>query len=469
MTKIPKIALLLVCLIGIHIFLLVNLQFTAWPEMSSFPYLFSNGFVIYKDFVHPYPPFLTLVLAGIYKLFGYKLIVLKLFSWLLVIANDIFIYLIVKKISKNSIVPFLSIIFYILTQPFLDGNMLWFDTALVTPLLVGTYFAIKGFENANKSVNNLLISGTFFAVAILTKQTVVVFIAFLIFVIVLFERKIKNILSFTFPIFASLAVLLVWLISTKSLTDFLNWNFNFPAKYWTVFPGYVRLALSSGEGKTLFLLIVPALLLMVLKFKEVVSSKILVVLYLFLLAGIISVYPRFSFFHFQSALVFSAIIFGIYYSKFKPPMYLIAVYFVVLFTMVSYPALKINWNKETRFWSDGDIKFANLISNKTGSESVYLLGPNSIYYVLTDIVPPKPWLDNFGWFFEVPGVQENTLDKWKENPPGSIIVQNATAGNWYDLGTYRPKLILSWIETNYTKKEEISKGVWYWSLNSKTK
>lgn len=462
--KISRINLLLIGLIGIHLFLLINLQFTAWPEMSSFPYLFSKGFTIYKDFVHPYPPFLTVILAGIYQVFGYKLIVLKLFTWVFIVVNDVLIYQIVKRFSKNEIAPILSLIFYILTQPFLDGNMLWFDTALVTPLLAGTYFAVRDFETGKKSGKNLFISGIFFAIALLTKQTVMVFIAFLIFVTLMFQKKIKSVFMFISPIIISIGLLLIWIFSTQSLSYFLNWNFIFPAKYWTVFPGYVRLMLTIQEWRILFLLMVPALVLITLKFKEIVSNKIFLVIYLFLLAGVISVYPRFSFFHFQSALAFCAIIFGIYYTKLIPPVYLVSIYFVVLLTMVSLPGIKTNWNKETRFWSTADIKFVNLISTELGEGSIYLLGPHSSYYVISGSLPPKPWLDNFGWFFEVPGVQEDTINRWKENPPDSILVQDAALGNWYELGTYRPKLILSWIETNYTKMHQVVPGVWYWKL-----
>lgn len=432
--------------------------------MSSFPYLLSKGFTLYKDFVHPYPPFLTIFLAGVYKVFGYKLIVLKLFTWLFIAVNDVFIYQIVKRLSKSENAALFSLIFYVLTQPFLDGNMLWFDTALVTPLLAGTYFAVRDFESDKVGRKNLFISGIFFAIALLTKQTVVVFILFVLTTIIFFQKSIKNVFIFISPIIFSIGALFAWLFSTKSLSYFINWNFDFPAKYWTVFPGYVRLELSNQEWRTLFLIIVPALVLIALKFKEIVSNKIFTVIYLFLLAGVISVYPRFSFFHFQSALAFCAIIFGIYYAKLTPSVYLVSIYFAVLLTMVSLPVIKTNWNKETRFWGAGDVKFANLVSNKVGEGGVYLLGPHSSYYVLSDKIPPKPWLDNFGWFFEVPSVQEDTINRWKENPPSSIIIQGAVVGNWYDLGTYRPKLILSWIETNYTKTEEIAPGVWNWKL-----
>jgi len=33
----------------IHLFFLINLKFTAWPEMTSYAYLYNNGFTLYKE------------------------------------------------------------------------------------------------------------------------------------------------------------------------------------------------------------------------------------------------------------------------------------------------------------------------------------------------------------------------------------------------------------------------------------
>src|SRR5688572_5442975 len=238
MTKLPKIYLILFGLLGTHLFLLLNLQFTAWPEMSSFPYLFSKGFTIYKDYVHPYPPLLTLILAGVYKIFGYKLLVLKIFTWIMILSNDILIFLITKEISKSEKFAILSLFFYVLTQPFLDGNMLWFDPALTTPILLSTFFGLRFFENKSKGNINLLLTGTFLATAILIKQTAAIFILGFVFLNFIFRNSIKNLFVFLTPLIALIGVFFIWLTKTKSLTDFINWNFIYPATYWTKYPTY---------------------------------------------------------------------------------------------------------------------------------------------------------------------------------------------------------------------------------------
>ncbi|MFC1624889.1 hypothetical protein ACFL15_00775 [Patescibacteria group bacterium] len=92
-----KNILFLIALISIHIFILFGLQFTAWPEMFSYPYLRNNGFLIYKDMIHPYPPVLTLALSIIFKILGYKLLTLRIFTYLIVITNDLIIFYYPKK------------------------------------------------------------------------------------------------------------------------------------------------------------------------------------------------------------------------------------------------------------------------------------------------------------------------------------------------------------------------------------
>ncbi len=464
MIKLLKSNLSLVILLAIHFFILFNLQFTAWPEMSSFPYLFSKGFVLYKDFVNPYPPFLTILLAGVYEIFGYKLIVLKILTWSLILLSDIVIFLIVKKITKSVNFGLVSLTFYILAQPFLDGNMLWFDTALVAPILLATYFAVKYLDNSLNPVKNLLLSGAFFGIALLTKQTVAVFIVAFVFLIIFIQKSFKNSLIFTSPIVVLTLVLVLGLVWTGSLSYFLNWNFVYPSSIWTSFPGYVMMSIARADLFKLFLVLAPSLLLIFFAFKEVWSNKLYTLLYLFLIAGMVSVYPRFSFFHFQTALAFATIIFGVFIHQIKLPPIYIFIYFLIIFKFISIPSLNLNWHKETRFWSSAEIKFAEIITSKVGTDSFYLLGSHSTYYVLTGNVPPKPWLDNFGWFFEVPGVQGEVIDLWQKDPPKAIFIQDAGSGNWYDIGTYQPKQILSWIETNYTKTEEVVPGVWYWKL-----
>ena len=58
----------------------------------------ASGFLPYKDFLMVHPPFYYLLLAGIFKVFGYSLFYARYFSVLLSLSSIILIYLAGKKL-----------------------------------------------------------------------------------------------------------------------------------------------------------------------------------------------------------------------------------------------------------------------------------------------------------------------------------------------------------------------------------
>src|SRR5258708_3483596 len=142
-----KIYFILFLLLSIHLIILSRLQFTVWPEMVSFPYLINHGFILYKDAIHAYPPLLVLVLAILNTIFGYGPWILKGFAWTFLLVNDVLIFLIIKKFTKKNNLAFVGLVFYIFTEPFLEGNMVWPDIVIVTPLLFSFYYLLENIYN----------------------------------------------------------------------------------------------------------------------------------------------------------------------------------------------------------------------------------------------------------------------------------------------------------------------------------
>ena len=70
--------------------------------------------------------------------------------------------------------------------------------------------------------------------------------------------------------------------------------------------------------------------------------------------------------------------------------------------------------------------------------------------------------DNFGWYLEIPGVQEEIITRWEGNPPDTVIWRTPSKGNWHDLGTYQPAKIVNWISENYMKEKELQPEIWVW-------
>jgi hypothetical protein len=118
---------------------------------------------------------------------------------------------------------------------------------------------------------------------------------------------------------------------------------------------------------------------------------------------------------------------------------------------------------EARFWTSEDINIGQILKNDTPEgQPIFILGLNSNLYALSRRLPNKPWLDNFGWYLEIPGVQEKVIASFVKNPPSAIFWRTPDPGNWYDIGAYQPKMIVDWIRKNYYMDKEVTKGVWEW-------
>lgn len=410
-------------LVIVHIVILLDLKFTAWPEIFSFPYLLNNGFDLYKDMVHPYTPLLTASLAYLYKVFGYNIWVVKIFTYVLILINDLVIFKITSKISKSTKWGIFAVIFYILTQPFLDGNQLWFDFAISTPILLGLWFVID---------KKYLWSGVAFAVAFLIKQNSALFLIFAL----IYTFRNKNSYKLLLGSFLSVVPFSIYLYQKDSIIDFFNWVLIYPSKYWTNFPNYVQLIPSNRQLLIFLIIFLPTIYL---AFKN--KTKDYVILFGSLVISIILIYPRFSFFHFQTGIAILAIIFGVVSS------YFIKKYYLFLYLATLLLLIPKDWSNSVRFIDDN-----KLIINR--SEKIYLLGLHSLNYVTSNTLPPKPWIDNYGWYFEMPNMQKRLIDGWKIDPPQYIYWSIPQNGNWYDLGVYQPPEVVKYIRDNYQKVDQ---------------
>lgn len=424
--------MILSVLMLVHIVILYNLKFTAWPEIFSFPYLFNNGFDLYRDMVHPYTPLLTLLLSFLYKIFGYNIWVVKLFTYCLILINDLLIFKITAKLTNKSKLGILSVMFYVLTQPFLDGNQLWFDFAISTPILLGIFLILN---------KRYFLTGIALAIAFLIKQNSALFFA----PALIYAFRDKKFFRLLVGALLTVTPFAIYLYLGGSITDFFNWTLIYPSKYWTSFPNYVQMLPSNRQLLVLIILFMPLVYLFITReFK----NKLLIIGSL--LVSLVLIYPRFSFFHFQTGIAFLAIIFGVVSFYIKKPILIYAYLLLLLFLIPK------DWGKSTRFIDDN-----SLLIEK--SEKVYLLGSHSLNYVFSNSLPPKPWIDNYGWYFEIPGIQEKMIDSWKIDPPKFVYLSKPELGNWYDLGTYQPKEVVKYIMANYIKIDQ-QNDVEIWKL-----
>lgn len=443
-----KVYYILTGLILVHIVILFNLQFTAWPEIFSFPYMIDKGFLIYKDFHHVYQPLLTFVLLGVYKIFGFNLFTLKTFTFVLVVLIDLMVFLNVKKITGKNSISFFALLIYILLQPIFDGNMLWFDTAVTLPILLSLYFV----------QSNYFLTGFFIAIAFLVKQQSALLALPIFFFLVYSKAKLRDLFKFALGGIVPILVLVIFLFKYNIFQDYIFWTFNFPLLELPKIPGYA-ISPNIKEFKMLAILVVTLLAGSIINFKKI--GSIFYLLLFTMLFLVLSAFPRFSLFHLQPAL--SVFVLLIAYLANLNKKYFVLLLLPVLFIWRDVLFIK-NW--PDRFYGAEEKKFADEINNISGNSKIYLLGPNSIEYVLSDTVSPKPWIENYVWHFEIDGLQEKVIDGWRIDPPEYIYWTLPEAGEWFELGTYQPKKIVEYINNNYIKVDNLGK-VEVWKINKK--
>ena len=140
-----KIIIGVIFLLVIHLFILFNLQFTAWPEMFSYPYLLNNSFKLYQDIALPYQPLLVLILSVVYKIFGFNLLTLQLFTWTTILISDFLIFFISRKIIGKKALSLVPLSLYIFVQE-IDSHYLSLPFLMIN---IDLYLP-KGLDNAFK-------------------------------------------------------------------------------------------------------------------------------------------------------------------------------------------------------------------------------------------------------------------------------------------------------------------------------
>ncbi len=444
-----------------HLLLLSLLNFTAWPEMISYPYLFTHGFTLYKDFIMPYPPLLIWLLSVVFHFAGFNPFALKLLTWVLIILGDFILFIILKKVITEKIWLIIFMGIFVFLQSILDGNMLWFDFATVIPLLCAFYYLLK-WQEQNKSVY-IFLTALFISLAIMIKQVALVYLLPFFFIVYMSEKQ--RVYRKLFYIFLGLLIPVIPLTAYIFLNDaskeFLEWTIIFPLVEWPKFPGYVNYRIPFKEFAMSLVLFFPVVLAP-LNIKKIYLNKNLFSALIFLFAAIIAIYPRFSFFHLQPVLAFWIVLVAQLYFLFSGMWRKIHLFLIVLVAglglLVSYQSFGGN----IRFYEDSEQQTASMISVLSKpTERTLLLGLNSSLYAYSDTLPPLNWGDNFGWYLEIPGVQEWVITGMKKTPPKLIFWKNPKGGNWYDLGTYQPRKIADYVQTNYHKVGKID-GVDIW-------
>lgn len=461
--NIKKRNLIIVLVLFAHLVLLVNLRFIAWPEMILWPYFLLKGLLPYQDIAMAHNPLLIFSLAFFYKFTGVSLLGLKIYTWALILLTDVLVYWVAKKLTKSGKTAILSLVFYVLWQPYFDGNGVWFDLVLA-PLALLTFYTLYK--------QRLSLSGFLFVLAILVKQT-----AFWSFVpvgltfILLKKVKFELLTRFALGGFLAFSLVVVYFAKMGIWQDFYAWAVQFGIGYLPNAAGQLQLPsfkqfLSLGVP---FAFMVPALALLLHQGKggkKSLERKVLLLLVVWFLFGSLGVYPRWGLFHFQPALPFLAIISGIMLSRFNllegkhKQWFVVYLVLVILGTVYLQTRFyRLHWQKQDRFFESETLQAEDwLKANIENNEKIFILNSWDHLYALSDTLPAvSPWVPTLPWYMDYPGIQEGIVDDLKKEKPSLVVFEPYKEKG---LGSYRPRVIDKFLQENYSLSEVVAGRFW---------
>lgn len=442
-----KSFLVLLLLFLIHLLLLINLKFTAWPEMLAYPYLLQKGFHFYRDIVHPYLPFLPYAILVISRVFGLSVLTIQGITYAIIFFNDLFLWYIVNQWFKRRLAIYLLIL-YIALQLLFDGNGLWFDLA-TTPLILAAMYSFWKYM-VNKS-HWIYTSGFILGVAFLIKQTVVVFILFeLLFL--LFKRLYKE--SIQYFVVTSLPFISLFLFFSPR--ELIDWGIVFPLFAVSRLPGYILLP-TLRQAVVVALVLSP--ILMVWKIQE----KRLWLVATWSLLALTFIFPRFDFFHLQPLVPLFVLTVGIIITRNLKSYWFyvyLAVYLVTLGGLfIRY--FMINFHQPPRFFNSELYDSTNQLSQKLPhSLPIFFYNTTANYFVAANLTPAKPWVDLFPWYLEIPDMQGRIVASFEKQKVIWVIARDFAQAGRYDLGSYKPQLIDGYIKKNFDYSDRIDNELW---------
>lgn len=452
----------LLLILFVHLFLLVNTRFTLWPEMVVYPYLLNNGFSLYKDIINPYMPFLTGFLAIFAKIFGYSPTPYKIFTWILILTIDLLVYFIAKKTLGGLKNAYFALIFFVILSVPLGINGLWFDLVQTPFILLSFCFFFRYFES-NQSNRNLLWSSLFLAAAFSIKQQALLLLLWFIIVIIFknknkkFSRSFSEILVLIIPLLIVIFSTGIVFLTKGYLKDFLFWTIYFPFINASRMPGYLLLPTIRQLLLifTFMLMLYPSLIRKGKgSFLKAASAIVL----------IFFAYPRFDYFHLIPALTIISLSAGDNFYYFFKKNLISKFLLVLLFASVSVLSTKYflrNWTSEVRFFEREILQSATFLKIVTDyHQKIYILnGPDQLF-PLSDTLPTKPWADEFPWYLELSNMQQKVVEGLNLEDPKFVVFKPYEKGNEFEIGSYRPRLILDYIDKNYTDFIQISDSLW---------
>ncbi|MCL4367159.1 glycosyltransferase family 39 protein [Patescibacteria group bacterium] len=435
-------------------------QHTAWPEMLVYPYLLNHGFVPYQDLIAPYTPLLLWFLQFLEKIFGSTPQFSVSLTLTFALINTSLVGLITYKLNQQKDAAFLASLFYALWFAYFGGNGLWFEL-LQTPLILGSYYFFEKSQQIKKNNINLWITSFLLTIIFFTKQSGLWFVLAVSFWLVLFKqwRVLLNFIKTTFLVFLLFFLLIgaiAWINNYWS--DYFYWVYIYTFTIFPFSPGHQSLPQISQLLKFALplLIILPSTNML---WKR--DSKTLLGL-LFCGAAFMSVLPRWDLFHLQPFLALIAIIFvpiAWRWVRINKIRQLLGLSIVLIWLIVVLKQADRFYQLPVRFFEPSIYSEANQLKRMEVNSFYVFNGPDQLYILVDSQTLVKPYVQNFAWYFEVPGMQQKVINALIKDDPQYVILSPFLAGSGYEIGHYIPQDLNNYIHQHYTLDQRINDNI----------
>ncbi|HET7098900.1 MAG TPA: glycosyltransferase family 39 protein [Patescibacteria group bacterium] len=402
---------ILIIIILINVFVLSKLVFFPYPELFIYPYLTNHGLIPYTDILDQHFPGLIFFPVNLGTLGMHSPEIARYWQYGAVVIIHLILYLVAKKILGPKKALLANLIFLI-WQPYFEGWVLWIDSFLPILILSSLYFLI--------SKKNFW-SGFFLGVALLFKQVIAPLIALVGLYILFKERKFKPAFIFSLGVLIPTLFLIKYVNDLGIWKDFIFWTVTFNTgvfaemgrKYGTI-SEIARVVGVYGFAAFSF-------------FDEKFRENTLLI-GIFLIGSLASVYARFDFVHLQPSLPFVALLSAIsinWLLKKKYLKVLIAIYILVAIYLLSqfYKGLV---GSKIFFQGETERRVTQVVQRLSKKEDkIFSLGTMPIVYEMADRLPPgNVFVFQFPWFMTV---AENRILSGIISDPPKVVVRDVNA------------------------------------------
>ncbi len=409
----------LVIIIAVHLYILSRLIFFPYPELFIYPYLTNNGLLPYKQIFDQHFPGLFFLPINLNNLGLVDAESARNWLYGIVVATQILLFIVGRKILKNPKWVLLVNFLYIVWQPFFAGWSLWIDSFLPVILLPAFYLLYEYLEDHKKSQKKILLAGFLLGLGIVFKQVLIPLIGLLGFYLLFRRIRFVDLIFFSVGIVVPPLIMIGYFLFIGVWNDFWYWTVIYNL---TVYSQYgVKAAPAIGFLTRVFFVFGSSLILF--SFKE---KRLIHLLMIFLIGGLICVYGRFDFIYFQTALPFAILAFVLGVQKInnrKIQLIILTVYLLITCWWFQI-FLRGHLGNQILSFDQQTMELSEKIKTYTAPyDKTFFLGVSPHLYQMTNTIPAgNVFVFQFPWFYLV--AEERILKGIEIDNPKIVVVDD---------------------------------------------